>query len=209
MTRYSAHAKTAMRRSTGKRRRSSRIAPTRRNPSYAPSRPSHRGPAKRLARDCHTTDSVLPRGGAPYGQLCSADSLFDGLLGKRRTEFPVPAKLPESSRVVLIGRIRHQVALPSPAARLTKVEASRGHEMLATRRELKRGRRCQHRPRVCHSGRLRELSLADWQKYFIGDFSNWENGNQPTAFRQFFADDKPHENWLAAFPDCRTIDLSH
>lgn len=34
-----------MRRSTGERRRSSRIPPTRRNPSYAPSRPTHRGPA--------------------------------------------------------------------------------------------------------------------------------------------------------------------
>lgn len=34
-----------MRRSTGERRRSSRIPPTRRNPSYAPSRPTHRGSA--------------------------------------------------------------------------------------------------------------------------------------------------------------------
>lgn len=114
-----------MRRSTGKRRRSSRIPPTRRNSSYAPSRPSHRGSANRFNRDRHTAKLIVPRGGAPCGQLRLDSGLLGSLLGKRRTEFHITTKLRESSCVLMPAQICPQPLLPTRAARLTKVEANR------------------------------------------------------------------------------------
>lgn len=117
-----------MRRSTGERRRSSRIPPTRRNPSYAPSRPTHRGSA------AENMDLILAeaRRSARGGALLAEDSAsptvcstFETPLGKRRTEFRVATKLPASSRVVSFDCICQRRPLPPRAAAMSKVEAAR------------------------------------------------------------------------------------
>jgi hypothetical protein len=58
------------------------------------------------------------------------NGLFGTLLGKRRTVFLAAAKLPDSSRVVLWGQVRHYFLLPTHAARLTKVEAILGFQTM-------------------------------------------------------------------------------
>ena len=117
-----------MRRSTGERRRSSRIPPTRRNPSYAPSRPTHRGSAT-YGFGSHPCLPKLvdPRGGAPRGRLGFANGLFNLRDTTWQTPYRVPRCHETSGFLASCVRCPHRMAASAATSRSSGVE-SRGVE---------------------------------------------------------------------------------